>query len=99
MKLKLFDGLLSHFIKLGSIKRRVGCQEVILNAHAGCLMLHVHENDLVRDNSELLKSKCLHLSPWETLQDPGLTILLVLGDLSLYELNYDVVRDISVHLE
>jgi hypothetical protein len=28
-----------------------------------------------------------------------LTILLVLGDLSLYELNYDVVRDISVHLE
>lgn len=99
MKLKLFDGLLSHFIKLGSIKRRVGCQEVILNAHAGCLMLHVHENDLVRDNAELLKSKCLHLSPWETLQDPGLTILLVLGDLSLYELNYDVVRDISVHLE
>jgi hypothetical protein len=99
VKLKLFDCLLSHFIKLGSIKWRVGGQEVILNAHAGCLMLHVHENDLVRDDAELLKSKCLHLSPWEALQDPRLSILLVLGDLSLYELNHDVVRDISVHLE
>lgn len=99
MKLKLLDGLLSHLIKLGSIKRRVGGQEVILNAHAGCLMLHVHEDDLIRDDAELLKSKCLHLSPGKALQDPGLSILLVLGDLSLYEFNHDVVRDISVHLE
>jgi hypothetical protein len=99
VKLKLLDGLLSHLIKLGSIKRRVGGQEVILNAHAGCLMLHVHKDDLIRDDAELLKSKCLHLSPGEALQDPGLSILLVLGNLSLYELNHDVVRDISVHLE
>jgi len=62
-------------------------------------MLNVHENDLVWDDANLLKSKCLNLSPWEAFQDPGLSILLVLGDLSLYELNHDVIRDISVHLE
>jgi hypothetical protein len=62
-------------------------------------MLNVHENDLVWDDANLLKSKCLNLSPWEALQDPGLSILLVLGDLSLYKLNHNVIRDISVHLE
>jgi hypothetical protein len=56
VKLKLFDGLLSHLIKLGSIERRVGSQEVILNAHAGCLMLHAHKDDLVRHYAKMLKS-------------------------------------------
>jgi hypothetical protein len=54
VKLKLLDSLLSHLIKFWAIKRRVSGQEVILNAHTGCLMLHVHEDDLVRDDAELL---------------------------------------------
>ncbi len=87
VKFVLIDGLLSLSIELRSIEWGVCSLQVFLYLLVEGSLVDLKNDDLVRDDAELLKSEGLHLRPWETLQDPRGTFLLKTGDLPLNELD------------
>ena len=61
----------------------------------GIVLLTEH-NELIRNDSHLLKSDCLCLCSWESLQNPTLLSLLHLNDLFADKSDHNLIRNIGI---
>lgn len=55
------------------------------------MLLHSEVDDLVGDYSHALERQCLDASPWEPLDDPALSLLLIAIDFFFDQRDHDLI--------
>ena len=65
----------------------------MLDASESVVLADLQVDELVRDDAHLLEGESLDSGPGEALNDPALTLLLVLVNLLLNQLDHDIIVD------
>ena len=73
----LLVDLVGNFISGISVKLLIMIDQVGLDSRNGCVLANLNVNELIWDDSHGLKRESLDLGPWESLDDPTLTLLLI----------------------
>ena len=92
MQIVLLESLIGYFVKLRAEQLGVLLDEVVLHLGDARVPIQFQQDELVRDNSDLLQRKSLHRRSWESFQDPRGFVLFQRHDLLLDQINNNIIR-------
>jgi len=96
MEVVFLDSLVNDFSEFVSEVTSAVIGHCFLNGFLRCFVVSFEQNKLVRDDSDLLQTHGLDLSPREPLDNPAFVFFFVLEDLALDQVNDDFIWDVAV---